>query len=57
MDTGKVEGHGAHDVNGNVVIADTQKTFPITPFSNDMPVNYRYHYESYSGIVSYWKWA
>jgi outer membrane receptor protein involved in Fe transport len=62
VDTGKAEGSVRTnapanlvtiDVNQDGVISDAERTFAVAPFSNAMPVDYRYHYVSYSGSVNY----
>lgn len=62
LDTGKVQGtlrtNGPGDVqtidvNGDGVITNAEHTFAFSPLSNSMPVDYSYHYLSYSGSVNY----
>ncbi|HKR91265.1 TonB-dependent receptor domain-containing protein [Novosphingobium sp.] len=65
VDTGKVEGTiraneptdvQTIDINGDGIISDAERTFAFVPFSRDMPVNYRYHYVSYSFSTNY-RWS
>lgn len=62
VDTGKADGSirtngptdfTAIDVNHDGVLSDAERSFAVTPLANSMPVNYRYHYVSYSGSVNY----
>lgn len=62
LDTGKVEGEvrtntpfdvRTIDVNADGVISDAERTFAFAPVSNTTPVDYSYHYVSYSGSVNY----
>ncbi|WP_333605380.1 TonB-dependent receptor domain-containing protein [Novosphingobium sp.] len=62
VDTGKVNGNirtnspgdvTTIDVNNDSVITNAERSFAFVPLANNMPVNYRYHYVSYSGSVNY----
>ncbi len=41
------------DVNNTGVIANAERTFAYAPLGNDQPVNYTYHYLSYSASANY----
>lgn len=62
VDTGTVQGtvrtNGAADtrtidVDNDGIITNAERTFAIAPYSNNLPVDYDYHYVSYSGSVNY----
>ncbi|MEJ2457819.1 MAG: TonB-dependent receptor [Novosphingobium sp.] len=47
---------GSLDVNRDGVISDAEKTIPYAPFGNTTPVDYNYHYLSYSVSANY-RWS